>query len=383
MSYQSEHLYIRDSKGKERVWSVSTRGSEITVKYGLIKGKITEKVTAAKPKNMGKSNETTAEQQAILEAKAKFTKQVDREDYNVDIDKAGLQFRPMLALDYLKVPHRVDWGDALVQPKLDGLRLAAGFRYENGGIFELMTRKGENYNIPHFLLPLSALWEQIEENLPEEYTCRVIDGEAYIHGWSLQNIISAAKKYRSETTDKLEYHIFDLCIPGMPFYERMDILTESYDQCVEMGDLDPNFFRIVKESSIDNEEQLIKMQNTYLEQGFEGVMIRHATSQYSIGQRSPDLFKFKQFFDMECVIIDVWEDNNGNAMLTCVIPEGGKFNCTPKRTHEVRAEMLNNKDYYIGKWLTVKYQALTDGGLPQFPVGLDIRDCDEAGAPLL
>ena len=150
MKYQSQQLYIRDSKGKERVWSVSTEGSKVIVNHGLADGKITRKVTISKPKNVGKSNATTAEEQAVAEAIARFTKQVDREDYNVDIEKAGLQFRPMLALDYLKVPHRVDWTDVVVQPKLDGLRLAAGIRTVEVGAqcllakHELMTRKGEN-----------------------------------------------------------------------------------------------------------------------------------------------------------------------------------------------------------------------------------------------
>ena len=125
-------LYQRDSKGKERQWSVHTEGAEVVVQYGLVGGKIAEKRTTSKAKNVGKANETTPEQQALLEAKSKWTKQIEREDYHEDIDKAGLQLRPMSARDYTKVGHQVDWdkGRWLLQPKLDGLRLVYGWRHE-------------------------------------------------------------------------------------------------------------------------------------------------------------------------------------------------------------------------------------------------------------
>ncbi|MCP3672075.1 MAG: hypothetical protein GY814_16895, partial [Gammaproteobacteria bacterium] len=51
---------------------------------------------------------------------AKWTKQVEREDYHWDVDLSGNQLRPQLALDYTKVGHRVRWGNVVGQPKLDG-----------------------------------------------------------------------------------------------------------------------------------------------------------------------------------------------------------------------------------------------------------------------
>ena len=228
MSYQSDNLYIRDNKGRTRIWSVKTIGGIVTVSHGLLEGKLTFKSTEAKPKNAGKANATTAEQQAVLEAKSKYTKQVEREDYNTDVDKSGLQFRPMLALDYLKVGHRVKWDEVLTQPKLDGLRLSSGYRTPCSDTFELMTRKGENYNIPHLKTPAKALLSSVNNLLDTGHTCQVLDGEAYVHGWPLQKIVKAAKKYRESLTPFLEYHIFDLCIPGLTFDERASILSHAH-----------------------------------------------------------------------------------------------------------------------------------------------------------
>ena len=95
----------------------------------MVDGKKQSKTTKTKSKNIGKSNETSPEEQAILEAKAKWVKQIEREDYNEVPENSGKQLRPMLALDYRKVPHRVNWENACSQPKLDGLRLTAGTRW--------------------------------------------------------------------------------------------------------------------------------------------------------------------------------------------------------------------------------------------------------------
>ena len=63
-------LYKKDSKGKVRQWDVSVSDSTITVSSGLLDGKKTSQVTACKGKNIGKANETSPEEQALLEAQA-------------------------------------------------------------------------------------------------------------------------------------------------------------------------------------------------------------------------------------------------------------------------------------------------------------------------
>lgn len=391
MSDSLPTLYIRDSKGKERFWSVRTEGAKIIVSYGQIGGKTTEKVTTAKAKNVGKSNETTPEQQAVIEAKAKWVKQVEREDYHEDIEKAGQQLRPMLALDYTKVPHRVDWSRAVGQPKLDGLRLTVGNRFVPGGYvpgeFEMLTRKGETYHVPHLIDPCNELLEKVNELV--DGRCIALDGEAYIHGMPLQQIVSRAKKYHPGKTEELEFHLFDLVIPGMPFKERFDVLERA------LVSNDHESLSLVEYVTIPNHETLLEYHGKWTECGYEGAMIRHIDSEYGIAQRSPNLFKYKEFYDDEFLIVDVWEDNNGNAMFTLEAFDGQtlsckdhvvdgtyRFNCTPKRPHTIRKAMLRNRDQYIGKWITVKYQDLTDDYVPSFPVGLALRDCDDFGQPI-
>jgi DNA ligase-1 len=46
----------------------------------------------------------------------------------------------------------------------------------------------------------------------------------------------------------------------------------------------------------------------------------------------------------------------------------------PRGTHEDRADLFKDGDSYIGKKLTVRYQELTEDGIPRFPVGIAFRD---------
>jgi len=60
-------LYKKDSKGKIRATIFSTDKQYLHMHSGLLNGKLKETILECTPKNIGKSNETTAEQQAELE----------------------------------------------------------------------------------------------------------------------------------------------------------------------------------------------------------------------------------------------------------------------------------------------------------------------------
>ena len=371
------NLYIKDSKGKTRVWSVKTEKDSIIVSHGVLGGKIQEKLTKAKGKNIGKSNETTPEEQAVLEAQSKWNKQKDREDYHEDVEQAGKQLRPMLALDYHKVPHRVKWEEAVSQPKLDGLRLVCGSRWIDDGEFEMLTRKGETYQVPHLREEVECFLELVRDLSREGVWA--LDGELYCHGMPLQTITSLARKNKPES-EQLEFWIFDLVIPGMSLGERLSVLKRAFDSHQKSGDL--QYLRMVETNHCNDVETLKEHHKQFLQQGCEGTMIRHLHSDYAVAQRSADLFKYKDHYTDEFKVIGAWEDKNGNIMFTCEC-DAGQFDVTPKRTHDERKEMLKSANDFIGQWLTVKYYDFTIDGIPKFGVGLDIRECDEDGNPLV
>ena len=111
-------IYAANKDKSIQQWSVYVDGDIVIVKYGKWGGKLQTKKTACDSKNVGRSNETTPEQQAVLEAESKYRDQIRKgyvenvEDVQFNTDKS----RVMLAQDASKKPHFVKY-PCHIQPK--------------------------------------------------------------------------------------------------------------------------------------------------------------------------------------------------------------------------------------------------------------------------
>lgn len=349
-------LYKLDSKGKLRTWECFTEGAEVVVISGLKDGRKTEKRYVATPKNVGKGNETTAEQQAFMEAASKRTKQIDRNQYYVSEVKALTEIPeifPMLARDYRKLSHQVKWGDKKYRTcaKLDGIRCLT---HPDG---RLMSRKGLFYNIPHLTKQVVSLFQPGIQR---------IDAEIYLHGEFLTDITGAAKKHR-DLTDQLELHIFDVILDDLsaPFIQRLEILNEL--------PLRDNIKR-VEYFPIDNEEKMKNYHNQFRSEGYEGVMIRDMDEPYVPARRTVGLFKYKEFEDSEFRIIRVDADKDGYGKFVCVTKDGKEFTVRPKGTDGYRLMIIKRPELFIGKYLTTQFLGYTPEGKPNHGIGLTVRD---------
>ena len=207
-------LFQYDSEGNARQWSVEVNGDQYRFVTGIVGGALVESGwTTAKPKNIGKGNETTGEQQALNEAKSAWTKK-KKTGYAETLDASGTTyFDPMLAHPY--DPKRLV-GEELVcvQPKLDGIRCIAR---KDG----LWSRKGERFvAVPH-------VWEEIK-HLFEENPDLVLDGELYNHELKHNfNKITSCVKKKKPTEEDLEvnkivqFHVGELVTArgGRPMIE--------------------------------------------------------------------------------------------------------------------------------------------------------------------
>lgn len=357
-------LYGKDTKGNIKVWSISVEGALITVSHGKLDGKMQEKYTLCVSKNIGKANETTPEQQAILEADSKYKKQLDKlyKPSIEDLEDVEKQL-PMLALDYTKAGHRIKY-PCYVSPKLDGVRCIAHY---NGLVVTLMSRGGQYYPVPD---KIGFAIKTISELTGVD----TFDGELYIHGERLQDIVSCAKK-ENEMTDRLEFWIFDL--PSDKIWsQRYEDLTSLHDEIAGIPCI-----KLVSNYIADNENDARQAMNMYLQKGFEGMMLRNSNGLYKYSHRSPDLMKWKDFQDAEALVVGVTKDKLGEGVLKCKLPSGIYFECKMKGNHEYR--MFDNMMTLVGYWISFKYQALTADGVPQFPVGLYERACDADGKPII
>jgi len=169
----SETLYKLDSKGKTRVWHAET-GTDGT-RWGLrsIAGledgkKVTSEWTFVEQKKVGRSNETSLEEQAASEMASEVQKKKDR-GYFTDLKNIDTfdKFKPMLAEKFEDVT--LDWKSGYVysQPKLDGIRCIAR---KDG----LWTRSGKEIPaVPH-------IWESLQEFFAQ-HPNMILDGELYNH----------------------------------------------------------------------------------------------------------------------------------------------------------------------------------------------------------
>ncbi|MFW3388099.1 UNVERIFIED_CONTAM: hypothetical protein RF648_19100, partial [Kocuria sp. CPCC 205274] len=247
---------------------------------------------------------------------------------------------------------------------LDGVRCIASIT--QSGDVTLTSRGGKTYPVPKHIGKALAL-------LKHRSGINIFDGELYIHGLPLQDIVSCVKK-ENVNTPRLEFHIFDIPHGINQWSSRLAELNraKSVNEC--------KCLHFVPNKLCSNEEDARKHLQEWVELGFEGLMIRNEYGRYEFNHRSADLQKWKLMQDLEAKVVDLEEDKNGEAVCICELKNKIQFKCKMKGTHEQR-EYRNSK-HLIGKWITVQYQALTKDGVPQFPVGLRIRECDSEGNPI-
>ena len=387
-------LYKIDSKGKLREWNIIFDSDQFWTEGGISGMKMNvAKPTTCKPKNVGRSNETTAEQQAELEAKAKWEKKLNDGYANSPEEAEDKKFfEPMLAQKFEDRIKELGF-PCFSQGKLDGIRCIV--RLEKGEAVA-RTRNGRLIeSIPHILRALRGFFL----NDPTA----ILDGELYNHDLkhNFNKITSLVRKQKpvrlSSDTDKsflkkelafkdameeseelIQYWIYDAPVIGGVGQEMAFSIRQNYiENFVVPISQNKKCIEVVTTFEANRMEDLDSFYDTYMNDGFEGQMVR-IDSGYE-NKRSKSLLKRKSFQDSEYLVIGI-EEGEGNRSgtaknLICKDEKTGKtFNSNIKGTFEYLSEILNNKEEYIGKYATIKYFELTPDGVPRFPYAMSFRD---------
>jgi ATP-dependent DNA ligase len=372
--------------GKIMDWSIEVKGEGgygvITVTRGYRGGAVqTDTKTVSEGKNLGKKNETTPLEQAILEARTTWNKK-QAEGYVVVASNSSSSNSaaasmpasratelilsaplPMLANKWPERKKYIQF-PCLVQPKYDGTRTIAMCGLEEGPC--LFSRQRKAYaHLEH----IQAIVRKLPKGL-------ILDGELFTTKAHFQTIVGLAKKKTLTEEDRvqhnlLELHCYDIVDPVKPFHERYAILQDLFRTIIG------STLQLCPTKEVAKESELKPAHDAYVAAGYEGLMIRNKTGLYAVGDRSNDLLKMKEFEDDEFKIIGFYEADGaekGCVMWRCVTPKGVEFGCRPEGTREDRQELFKHGVEYVGKMLTVRYQNLTPDGVPRFPVGITIRD---------
>lgn len=346
-------LYGKDKGGKFKQWSIWTVEGSLFIEHGQEGGKLQLKEDKVKGKNIGRSNETSDTQQAEFEANSRINKQTDKGYRLNKNDLEELPLLPMLANDYLKQGHRIKY-PCWVSDKLDGVRCLA-IRTEAGVV--LKSRGGKLYDVKHIQDQLNISM-QIGE---------IWDGELYIHGKYLEEIVSAVKK-PNDMTANLWFVVFDV-VNDKPFEKRLCDIVAIHGRTIN------HQVDAIVYSLVSSENEMKAAHKDCVARGYEGIMLRNTSGLYESGKRSADLQKYKEFLDEEFEITAVLEDKNQNAIFQVYDNTASSHFTVTYGDFEQRKHQLLNPEKYIGKLLTVKYQTrYKDSKLPQFPTGVIIRD---------
>jgi len=358
-------LYALAASGAMQVWECWVEGAYVCVRWGQKDGQMQQGKFACAPKNTGRSNATTAVEQARLEAVAKWKKQIKKKYHMEEEDTKGLNLKPMLAKSFEDRKDKVRY-PVWVQPKFDGVRCLS-YRDATGSV-TLQSRGGDPYDVEHIR---SALEPLLDSNV-------VLDGELYIHGMKLQNIVSLVKRPQ-EGSLQLTYCIYDstnLQSQELPWDDRYQYL---YDWFLNRQQSLPPFIIPVQTVQVLGEDGVRYCHDEFMKMGFEGAIIRLPKGKYTFGYRSSELLKLKAFQDAEFMVIGVQcgKGKFENApIFRCVTTEGKEFDVVPKGTEQGRYEMLVKamKGDYEGRMLNVRFFTYTNDGVPQFPVGVYFRE---------
>jgi DNA ligase-1 len=368
---QFPQLYARTSTGAVQIWWMQQEGDKYRSISGQIDGlKVTSNWTVAEPKNVGKVNETTAENQAALEIQAKYDKQLKSGGYFQkieDIDNFRF-FEVMLAKEFKTYKDKIDWSKRVgVQVKYNGGRVIA----TRHGLF---SRKGERYvSIPH-----------IEEGLRpffKKFPDAVLDGEGF--NYDLREHLNEIMKLLRKTVhitpadlrrskELIRFYIYD----GFGFGAKQNDGYEERKKAIDKAFHSKDFHWRYKDligyvptwfARSQNELDLIYQ--SFLKQKHEGAIIRILGKPYE-NKRSKYLLKYKPVDDAEFKIIAI-NEGSGNwagmaATVTCQMDDGRTFDATVKGTEAEKAKLLKEADKVIGEVGTIYYFGLTGLGKPNY-----------------
>jgi DNA ligase 1 len=268
----------------------------------------------------------------------------------------------------------------MVSPKLDGIRC--------------IVRSGVAY---------SRTWKPLPSvQVQEEFTgIDHLDGELIIGECTDTDVYNRTQSHimSFDKPGDVRFHVFDFVHPEHLYtefvnrYQTAEFILKSKR---------PENYYMVPHQMVRDHDELLKVESEYLQQGYEGVMMRNPEAYYKQGRATINeniIYKLKRFCDDEAVIVDFKEqmintntqerDELGYAKrsssMAGLVPSGlvGGFVCwydgqeievaPGSFNHEQRADIWRNRDHYMGSTLKFRYFKHGIKEKPRFPRATGFR----------
>lgn len=292
--------------------------------------------------------------------------------------------KPQLAIEYSKVKNLDLSQGYYASPKLDGLRCII----LNGVAYSRSMKPFRNKDIQEWVKK-----------------CPELDGR---DGELISGSPTAPNVFRDSTSvvmsedggDDFTFYVFDNVLINAEFKYRWESISAN----IKAGGLSKVI--AVEHVLIHSEEELLALEQKYLDEGYEGIMLNAANAHYKQGRsgtKNPELIKKKLFSDSEFKVIgyeclysnqnEAKKDNLGHTErstskeglvpmeklgnLKLITESGKEFSCGSGFDDATRLQLWKERDTLVGRLAKVKYFEQGNYDVPRFPIFISFRELDD------
>lgn len=405
MNTDFKTLVSKDSKGKIRVVEISYEGNETTRIYtiyrytGQFEGKMTKQPEIIVDR--GKATRNIHEQvelqfnalvkgykdKGYIELKNEIDNYSSEELYKLFGDApAGTNgvVKPMLAKQADKVTKTDIFNKKwIASRKIDGLRCI--IYLGDDGKLHTSSRGATNYDSAMFeILTHPSLIKLFKNNKG-----LMLDGECYHHGYTLQQINSIARTQKvAKDLEILQFYWYDIVDLNTPFKNRLakmnSIATELKEYGSEIGWEPDRIFKdnelriqFVPQIEVSGWDNMMKLHNEYVSEGWEGLVIRDPERPYKPNGRTNDMIKIKVYKDDCFKVVGKEAGLRGSEDMVFIMQmsDGRTFKAKPFGDREQKQEYwINFEEKYNGHIGECKFFYYSDDGIPLQPAFKAFRD---------
>lgn len=405
MNTDFKTLVSKDSKGKIRVVEISYEGNEATRIYtiyrytGQFEGKMTKQPEIIVDR--GKATRNIHEQvelqfnalvkgykdKGYIELENEIDNYSSEELYKLFGDApAGTNgvVKPMLAKQADKVTKTDIFNKKwIASRKIDGLRCIIYLGDDDK--LHTSSRGATNYDSAMFeILTHPALIKLFKNNKG-----LMLDGECYHHGYTLQQINSIARTQKvAKDLEVLQFYWYDIVDLNNPFKTRLAKMKSIASELKEYGSeiswepdriFKENELRIqfVPQVEVSGWDNMMKLHNEYVSEGWEGLVIRDPEKPYKPNGRTNDMIKIKVYKDDCFKVVGKEAGLRGSEDMVFIMqmPDGRTFKAKPFGDREQKQEYwINFEEKYNGHIGECKFFYYSDDGIPLQPAFKAFRD---------